>query len=113
MPSDGSMSEAMLELLHALEAEVLDVHQLTADLRLAPFAVRGTIGSLVASGHIERVELADGRRGWALTADGLTVDQDVLCGKSSAVGSRNGPRKFWGPHCTIVRVSWVSNLSGC
>ena len=25
-------------------------------------------------------------RGWALTADGLTVDQDVLCGKSSAQG---------------------------
>jgi DNA-binding IclR family transcriptional regulator len=66
-------SEAVV-VLHALRRELLDVHQIAADHRLAPFAVRELLAELTALGYVTSDGLGNAPHElWRLTWRGRHV----------------------------------------
>jgi hypothetical protein len=64
------VSAVGFELLLAVRAEPLDVHQLCADLAASPTVVTGALEGLIEAGLVHGVTVKDGRQQWGLTVRG-------------------------------------------
>ncbi len=67
---DAFRSAVMRELLLALRAGPLDIHQLDADLASTPLGLNGELQAAIDVGLVEAVVLETGRSAWALSRRG-------------------------------------------